>query len=355
LQALNQSGTDTGEDDCFPNLQTTLEMPVVVPATGVETLLVSQPPANLASRLGFKRADLLVLICVALWAVNVPSVKTCLQYFQPLEISLLRFITAGVLFTVYVRWREGSLYVAPRHLWPLLAAGLIGITLNQIFFVYALKNTTSSEVSLIMATTPSVATLLAWLLGQEKIRLNYWISLPIAVAGVSLIILTAPGATLGGGIFGDILAVFTASTWAAYTVMLRPLLKHYSPSLISAYVLMMGALALLPFGAGQVDFSHYGAIPLHIWLVLIYTMLGSVVITNILWFTGVKELGAPRTAFYTYLQPFLGVIAAFVILGEAIVPLQIGGGVLIVISMVLYRVRLRGFKSARIKQSAQAD
>lgn len=309
--------------------------------TAPDSLPVSELPASGRSiGLGkLQRADGLVFICVIMWAFNVPFIKACLVYFEPLQTALIRFMTAGIIFVIYVKLVEGSLRVQRRHLGLLVLAGLVGITINQIFFTYALKNTTSSEVSLLMSATPSFATLLAWLMGQEKIRLNYWLSLPLAIAGVSLIIMTAPNVKLAGNLLGDTLALGMAATWAGYTVIIRPLLKHYSAALISAYVLLIGAVALLPLGIGQFDLSRMGSVPPHIWLALIYSALGSVVITNILWFTGVKELGAPRTAFYAYLQPFVGVFAAAVVLGETIVPWQIAGGGFVIASMILYRVR----------------
>lgn len=308
-----------------------------------ETIAPATPaplPTEIATtRLKFSRADALVFACVCIWAFNVPMVKSLLQYFEPLQTSLLRFLTAGLFFVIYVKFKEGSLAVKKRDLLLLAGAGLMGITINQILFVYALKNTSSSEVSLLMAATPTFATLLAWLLGQEKIRLNYWFSLPLAIAGVSLIVLNAPGAHLTGSLLGDFLALLTAASWAAYTVMIKPLVKSYSPSLISAYVLLLGTIPLVPLGISQFDFSRMGSVPWNIWLTLAYSTFAAVVLTNILWFTGIRELGAPRTAFYAYLQPFVGVFAAFLILGENIVPLQIFGGFFIVGSMILYRVQ----------------
>ncbi len=319
---------------------------VLTPATGSDTFPTTEPPISPSILKGFQRADLLVLTCVMMWAFNVPLIKAIFQYMQPLETSLVRFGVAGIIFAVYVRLKEGSLRIERRHLLLMVGVGLMGIFLNQILFVYALSNTTSSEVSLLMAATPSFATLFAWLMGQEKIKLNYWLSLPLAVAGVSLIILTAPGAKLGGNLLGDGLAVATAASWAAYTVLIRPLLKHYSAAKISAYVSLIGAAALLPFGWSQFDWNRVSLMPANLWLALAYSTLGSVVITNLLWFTGVKELGAPRTAFYAYLQPFVGVFAAALILGETIVPWQIAGGFFIVASMIIYRVR---FSRRKIK------
>ncbi|MDB5078233.1 MAG: hypothetical protein JWP00_157 [Chloroflexi bacterium] len=312
---------------------------VVATTTGSEAFPTTEPAESPPGLKTFQRADLMVLACVTMWAFNVPLIKAIMEYMQPLETSLIRFGIAGAIFAIYVKLKEGTLKVAPRHLLMLIGASLMGIFLNQILFVYALSNTKSAEVSLLMAATPSFATLFAWLLGQEKIKLNYWLSLPLAIAGVGLIILTAPGASLGGNLLGDSLALATAASWAAYTVLIRPLLKYYSASLISAYVSLIGAAALLPFGWTQFDWSRINLMPPGIWLALVYSTLGAVVITNLLWFTGVKELGAPRTAFYAYLQPFVGVFAAALILNETIVPWQIAGGGFIVASMIIYRVR----------------
>ena len=311
---------------------------VLAPVTGSDTFPTTEPPVSTHQKT-FQVADLMVLTCVTMWAFNVPLIKSVLQYMQPLETSLIRFGTAGIIFAFYVKMREGSLKIKWRHVPLMVGAGLMGIFLNQVLFVYALSNTTSSEVSLLMAATPSFATIFAWLMGQEKIRLNYWLSLPLAVAGVSLIILTAPGAKLGGNLVGDGLAIATAASWAAYTALIRPLMKHYSASLISVYVSLIGSVALLPFAWGQLNFGNLGAVPTTAWMALTYSTLGSVVITNLLWFTGVRELGAPRTAFYAYLQPFVGVFAAALILGETIVPWQIAGGFFIVGSMIIYRVK----------------
>lgn len=315
------------------------KLAVIAPATGSETFPTTEPPVSPPASRGFQRADLMVLACVTMWAFNVPLIKSIFQYMQPLETSLVRFGVAGIIFAIYVKLKEGSLKIAPRHIALMVGAGMMGIFLNQVLFVYALSNTTSSEVSLLMAATPSFATLFAWLMGQEKIKLNYWLSLPLAVCGVSLIILTAPGAHLGGNLLGDGLALATAASWAAYTALIRPLLKHYSAALISVYVSLIGAVTLLPFAANQLDWNRVSQMPPNLWLALLYSTVGAVVITNLLWFTGVKELGAPRTAFYAYLQPFVGVFAAALILGETIVPWQIAGGFFIVASMIIYRVR----------------
>jgi len=290
---------------------------------------------------GLTLADVLLLLCVTIWAFNIPLIKMTLGYINPLALSIIRFGITGIITFGIVWFKERNLAIQWRHLLPIILCALMGITLNQVFFVYALKNTTSSEVSLLMAATPSFAVLAAYLAKQEKASSGYWKSLPISLAGIGLIVLTAPNAQLGGGWLGDVLALCTAASWATYTVLIRPLMRYYSIAKLSAYITLIGTIMLLPFGGPQFDFGAMGNIPPGIWLAITYSTLVAVVLTNFLWYFGVKKLGGPRTAVYAYIQPFLGVVAATLILSEAIIGWQIVGGGLVILGLLIYRRRPR--------------
>lgn len=305
----------------------------------VEPALSKKIIADTDGSQGFTRADLYLFLCVSIWGFNVPLIKLVLNYLDPLAISTLRFGVAGIIFAAMTWARERSLGIQWKHLGLIIACALAGITLNQIFFIYALKNTTSSEVSLLMTSTATFAVLVAWVLGQEKIKRNFWYSLPVSVSGVALIVLTASGARLSGSWLGDGLGLCTAASWATYTVLLRPLMNHYSITKISAYVSLIGVIALLPFDYNQFDPAKFAAVPSNIWLILAFCTLGAVLFTNILWYTGIKRLGSSRTAFYGYFQPFVGVVAAFLILQESLVIWQLLGGILIIAGLLIYRLR----------------
>jgi drug/metabolite transporter (DMT)-like permease len=304
------------------------------PATTSTHPETSQTEEFATNRFGFTTADFYLFLCVLIWAVNIPFIKMVLEYIDPLGTSLIRFSVAGVFIVAFVLLKERNLKVAWRDV-PLIVVGaLIGITGNQIFFVYALQNSTSSEVSLLMASAPTFAAIFAWIFAGEKITRNYWLSFPLALVGVSLIILTAQGVRLTGSFLGVGLALLTAASWACYTVIIRPLMSRYSTMKVSAYMTVIGAVTILPFGLPQIHPEKLATAPAHIWLILLYSTFGAVLLTNILWYIGVKRLGAQRTAFYAYLQPFLGVVAAFIILGENLIGW----------SMIIYRRQKTGVR-----------
>ena len=69
---------------------------------------------------------------------------------------------------------------------------------------------------------------------------------------------SSPRATAAspGKIGGDLLALFTAATWAGYSVTIAPLMRRYSPFRISAVVLAIGWVPLAVVGAVQT--AHQG-------------------------------------------------------------------------------------------------
>ena len=169
---------------------------------------------------------------------------------------------------------------------------------------------------------------------HAHLQRSFWIGAGLTFAGVALIAVGAGGG-LGSGWKGILLAIALALTWASYTVAIAPLMRRYSPFRISAVVLALGwvplALVSIPQLARQ-DFAFSGTV----WLGFAYAVIGPLFLTNILWFTAVDRVGAPRAAIFNNLQPFFGVLFALLILSESLHGLEIVGGVLIFVG---HRVR----------------
>jgi drug/metabolite transporter (DMT)-like permease len=146
------------------------------------------------------------------------------------------------------------------------------------------------------------------------------------VAGVALVVQGGAGVH-GAGYLGDVLAIGAALTWAAYSVMLRPLFARYSASRISALMIVLGGMMLLPFGLPQMVTQDWGSLqPLHV-SAFAYSAIFPLVVTNVLYFRSLRRIGASRATLYMYLQPFLGVMFAALLIGERVTLVQVLGGV----------------------------
>ena len=215
------------------------------------------------------------------------------------------------------------------------AAGT-GIFLNQLSFVYSVRLTTAATVALIFGTLPIFVALISSAFGLERLRFRHWVAAAISFSGVALVALGATGG-LRGDLGGILLAVGATVTWAAYSVAMGPLMSRYSPYRISAIVLGAGCVPLFASAAAQLasqDWSEPGAVA---WAALLYGLVFSLIVTNVLWFTAIDRVGAARSSLYANLQPFLGAVFALLVLAERISLLQVAGGFVIGAGILLAR------------------
>jgi drug/metabolite transporter (DMT)-like permease len=280
----------------------------------------------------------MLLGTVLLWALNITVTKYMFEHgWLPLAYGTIRYFAAIALFWIFTYRREHSFRIDRADLKYVLLAALF-IFLNQVCFVYGVKLAHASTVALLLGATPVFIGLISVVLGLETLSLAFWIGALLTFVGVGLVAAAATGG-LSSSLGGDLIAIATAFTWAAYTVSIRPLMRRYSPYRISAVVLAIGwvPLAALALASGQLadqSFSFGGKV----WLGFGYAVVGPLFLTNILWFTAIDRVGPSRAALFANLQPFFAVFFALVLLGESLQTLEIVGGLLIFAGIAFERV-----------------
>jgi drug/metabolite transporter (DMT)-like permease len=139
-------------------------------------------------------------------------------------------------------------------------------------------------------------------------------------------------------LFGDLIAVAMAITWAAYTIAIAPLMQRYSPFRVSALVLALGWVPLMLVGLPQTTSQEFSFSTLE-WVALAYAIVGPLFLTNILWFTAIGRVGPSRASLFANLQPFFAVVFALLLLSEHLNGWQVAGGLAIAAGIVLERAR----------------
>jgi len=284
-------------------------------------------------------AEVALLVTVVIWSGNFSAVKIGLSDVAPLAFSVVRFSLGAAVTLAIVRWREGPLRFA-RADWPLLlAAAISGITFNQFTFVNALAETTAVNVALLVGTIALWTSLVAVAAGQERLDLRHWAGVLAGLGGAVLIVVGGQAVAGGGSLRGDAFALGTAISWAAYSVLIRPLMARYSALQLSAFMMTVGTVALVPFAIPQLLAQDWGRVGTPAIAGLLYATFLSVVLTNILYFTAIHRVGAARASLYTYLEPFLGVLFAVWLLAEGVSVVQLLGGVIVIGAIVVARPR----------------
>jgi drug/metabolite transporter (DMT)-like permease len=268
----------------------------------------------------------MLLGTVLLWALNSTVTRYVLTHgFHPLAYATIRYACATALFWAFTFAREHSFRIAPRDLRLVVLAAAF-IYANQVCFVYSIDKTSAATVTLFLGTTPIFIGVLASAVGFERTGGRFWLAAAASLVGVGFVASGSGG--FSGRVFGDTLAISTAATWAAYSVLIAPLMRRYSPFRISSLVLLLGWIPLALTGARQTGGQSFHFHTL-MWLCFAYAVIGPLFLTNILWFTSISRVGPSRASLFSNMQPLFGVLFALVLLGEHLTRWEIVGGVAI--------------------------
>jgi drug/metabolite transporter (DMT)-like permease len=278
----------------------------------------------------------MLLTVVLLWSGNFTAMRFAVQSFHPLAFSSVRFALGAAIYALFVWWREGSLRIARRDLGAVVLLAAIGIFLNQVAVIYAVQKAGAANVGMLMASAPIIAALLALALGHERIGARHVLGVAVAATG-ALLVLYGGGGVGGAPLVGWLLGLLTAATWATYSVLLRPLLARYSAERLSAAVLLIGSAMLIPVSLPQLATQDWSAPPRNAWLALAYSLVLSLLVTNVLWFDGIHRVGAARATVFLYLEPFLVALIAMAVLSEHVSPAEWVGGVVILAGVLVAR------------------
>jgi drug/metabolite transporter (DMT)-like permease len=280
------------------------------------------------------RAELLLFGAVVVWSLNFSVAKFALGRFSPLSYTAPRYALAGLIFGVVALRREGSLRVRRRDVRLLLAAAAVGIWLNQLAFMYALRLAGAATVSLLFGTAPILVAVLAHVSGIERVGRRTWLATVVSSVGVAILVLGA-GGSISGSLGGILLCLISSATWASYSCALVPLTRVYSPYRLSAILTLVGSVPLLASAALQMWGQDWAAVGLAGWLAFAYALLPSYVLSNLVWFRAIGLVGAARASLYINLEPFLGALFAVLLLSERVGALEALGGAVTACALVL--------------------
>jgi drug/metabolite transporter (DMT)-like permease len=286
-------------------------------------------------------AEAAVLGVMVLWGGNFIVVKAAVAVLPPVGFTFLRFVLASAILLVLLRWREGSVGLPRRDFIAISGLGALGFGAYQILWTTGLTTVAAGDSALIIAATPVLVALLAVFARSDVLTPMKLAGVLVSFAGVAIVIASGPGLTLGGSIVGEGITLVAAICWAVYTAYAAPYLRHYSPLRATAWATVAGTVVLAPVAIVQLTSTATLTVTPVVIGAVLYSGLLAAGMSNVIVMHGVKVVGPTRTAALQFLVPALAVVFGAILLGEAIRPGQIVGGLVIVGGVVLTRFARR--------------
>ena len=272
---------------------------------------------------------LALAVIAPIWGYSWVVSKVALEYSRP--FTLVAFITVlcvACLVPVLLLTRR-SLKPTPL-LWT-SAIGLLQTTLFNALVTVALSHGGAGKVSVLAYTMPFWLLLLAWPFLGERLGALQWPAVGLAFAG--LILIVRPWDI--GGITAGALACAAGLCWAGGSLLVKLLQRreHVDPLRLTAWQMAFGAAPLI--AAALLTHSGWPQWTATFIAALAYSAVLSNALCWALWVYALRHLPAGAAGMGTLAVPVVGVVAAWLQLGETPALLEGAGMLLIIIALAL--------------------
>ncbi|WP_155375415.1 DMT family transporter [Catellatospora vulcania] len=279
------------------------------------------------------------LVTVLLWASAFVAIRYVGRELSAGALSLGRLIVAAVVLGLMMllddrRAAAPTPWPSRRH-WPrLLTVGVIWFGLYNIALNQAERLVDAGTAAMLVNVGPLLIAILAGLLLGEGFPRSLITGSLIAFAGVVLIG-TATSTTAGVDMWGVVLCLVAAVSYAVGVVAQKPLLAELSGLRVTWLACVIGAVCCLPYAPAlvrELGAAQPSTVGWLVYLGVFPTALGFTTWAYALARTTAGKLGAT-----TYLVPAVAIVMAWVLLGEVPPVLALAGGALCLAGVALSR------------------
>ena len=279
---------------------------------------------------GFGKTDALLFLMAIIWGVNFTVVKFATGLMQPLAFTGLRVMLAAAVLLVMAMTRKHKLPTR-REILSLMALGMLGNGIYQIFFVEGISRTRVGNAALVVAATPALIAIISRWSGVERVNRKLAGGIALSLIGVGIVVLGSAQSAKGTPTFlGTMLVFFGTLCWTAFTVLLQPFARRLDPIHLSAFTMLGGTIPMFLATSGAILATDWSTFGFPAWGAVLYASVLSMGIAYLFWYRGLRVLGPTRTAVYGNLQPVIAILVAWIFLSETPTMWQgVGAGTII--------------------------
>lgn len=249
-----------------------------------------------------------------MWSSAFTSAKIIVSSAPPLSALSLRFLVSGLL-AIGIGWLLGQSLKLTSSQWK--ATVIFGICQNSIYLglnFIAVQRIEASVAAIIASTMPLIVAFLGWIIFRDRLKPLAIFGLVLGFIGVLIIMNTRIQNINDLGAIS--LCVLGAISLAIATLSVKNATSGGNLWIIVGYQMIIGSIALLPFALLLEEINIAWSFKLII--AFFYTTLIPGLLATWVWFVLVSKVGAVKGATYHFLNPFFGVLIAYIVLKESI-------------------------------------
>lgn len=267
-------------------------------------------------RVRFPRFNSALLTTMLIWGFNFVALKLALQEMTAPAAALLRGLLMYAVLIVVCRLAGHSPFRYPEGTFGRITLqGFLAMGVYMVLFVGGMHDASPAEGAILLGCSPLFTMLLACVAKQEVFKWSILGGTFVAFGGVAMVVGFSPAAQVRGGLLlGHGLLLASALVWALATVVSKPIVSKVPPLQMLTLSMPAGLLALLPYGLPDLFRMDYSRVSLVSWSMMGYFAILAGVVGFILFYRGVREVGAGGAMLYQYLVAPIAALSGFLVM-----------------------------------------
>jgi drug/metabolite transporter (DMT)-like permease len=275
-------------------------------------------------------ALVLVQVFFGLWPTAGAKAMTAMS--PAAVIGWRTMLGAPILFGAIHLWQAHR--PSPRDLALLAGLALLGISANQLIFIQGLHRAGPINAVVLMMIIPAMSLLVAVLLRREKATLLRVLGLAITLCGVWILVRAERFDLSDRKLVGNLLLLTSGSSYAIFLVLAKPVVSRVGPLIATGWLFLFGAIEALPWTGPAMIETSWSSLSPSVWISLVFILIGPTIGSYFLNSYALMRVDSSVVAVFVGLQPVIGTLASWSLLGETVTTRTVVSG-LVIISGVL--------------------
>ena len=287
-----------------------------------------------------------LLFAVTVWGGSFVAARLVLApewpgavALSPTMLATVRFGLAALLFLPFLlRQASGRQALRAADIPAFLGIGFLGIS-SYFWLQYTGVRLTNAGLAavLVVGLVPLATMLVAAAALRERLSARRLLALGLGTLGFALVVSQRDLrlALESGFLLGALCLVANAFCFAVYSTLARGLRGRYPPLSLTAGMTVAGGLQLVLFSLATEDWAVLRALATGQWLAIGYLALVCSVVAYVCYNFALSRLEAGKVSAWLYLEPPVAVLLGGLLLGEAVAPQTVLGGLVILAGLAL--------------------